>query len=1098
MKKIVSTFIVSTLVASNLLVFPVSEASGDQPESGVEIEKVLINDRHELPTYLKGRLSLPSKNAPEDIVKDYMNKSSGVTNSCKIEKKFVNEQGETVVKAQQMYKGIKIRGASQSYIIGKDGVIETISGLNIPKVKNLIKEDIKLSEKDAKEVVKKDLGREFKASDTVSVEKIIVPDNNVLKYAFSVRASFVVSVVESWEYIVDASSGKVLEKIDLLMYKNEKLTGTGYFNDIKELNGYSGTIPDVNITPKYTYSLADLSRQAPDGAATRPFKILTYNFNPPVDVEGAIADDINKYREISSDPDKNFNDREQSHSVDAHYNAGIVYEYYKDKFGRYSFDNEGADIDITCHALFRDRNGNLTPSNACYDTGSKKFYFGDGDGTEFGSFAADPETLGHEFTHAVIDSESGLEYCYQAGAISEGLADFFGEVIEAYAKNGQPDWKKMGLVTTPGTPDDAYLDYKNPEKSANSSGETFPGHMNEIYKGNGDNMGVHINAAILTKALSLMSDGGTYHNVNVNAIGIDKVATVMYKVITEYLTTFTNFSEFAEASVDAAGKIYGENSIEQKSIRAGFQAVGIINGVSQWSRISKSPFEVIPDSFNICQLGSKVYVQVGVTTDFMDGSSEFWEYDIVTNQWNKKADVITPRIMGRMVAVNNKVYVFYGVGGDFSTKLTSVDEYDPQSNKWRTVSNVPNYRDGAGIAVYNNKVYIVGGRDRSYKYVSTMDVYDPINNSWTTGLSGLTARDLVVIPISVNGVSKLYAFFGEDNSGKLNKIMAYDFNKKVWKTVGTSPITIRRPAVAQYKGKIHFVGGGKELDGLIPFNSSANGATLIYDPVTGSWDTKNIPGLPGVLGICPVYNDRLYFMGTANLTIFNGGPIMVESYDPLRINAFDNNNSVVVQWSKFDDTTNSKLYIDNQTMYNGNQTGYVYNNFLNSNGIHTMTVTQNHPIYGSISSKPLSGAYIKIGDINYDNEVSSIDFAYLKKQLLNENTLTALQKVAADLNEDGSVDSIDYAILKAYLLNRSSNCDIGGIRYILFGDVNFDGKIDSQDISVIQNALSDTSVLTVKQFAAADVDGDGKVTQNDISCINNYMVSDNYKFPVAN
>ena len=123
----------------------------------MEIQKVFINDHHKMPTYLSGRLSLPSKNAPEDIVKNYVNKSSEDTNSCKIEKKFVNEQGETVVKAQQMYKGIKIRGASQSYIIGKDGVIETISGLNIPKVKNLIKGDIKLSENDAKEAVKKDL-----------------------------------------------------------------------------------------------------------------------------------------------------------------------------------------------------------------------------------------------------------------------------------------------------------------------------------------------------------------------------------------------------------------------------------------------------------------------------------------------------------------------------------------------------------------------------------------------------------------------------------------------------------------------------------------------------------------------------------------------------------------------------------------------------------------------------------------------------------------------------------------------------------------------------------------------------------------------------
>ena len=123
-------------------------------------------------------------------------------------------------------------------------------------------------------------------------------------------------------------------------------------------------------------------------------------------------------------------------------------------------------------------------------------------------------------------------------------------------------------------------------------------------------------------------------------------------------------------------------------------------------------------------------------------------------------------------------------------------------------------------------------------------------------------------------------------------------------------------------------------------NVSANGATVIFDPVTGSWDTQNIPGLPGVLGVCPVYNDKLYFMGTASQKYGTHGPIMVEAYNPLRISAFDSNNSIAVQWSKFDDTTNSQLTIDNQVVSNGSQTGYLYNDFTNSNGKHTMVVTQ--------------------------------------------------------------------------------------------------------------------------------------------------------------
>lgn len=56
-----------------------------------------------------------------------------------------------------------------------------------------------------------------------------------------------------------------------------------------------------------------------------------------------------------------------------------------------------------------------------------------------------------------------------------------------------------------------------------------------------------------------------------------------------------------------------------------------------------------------------------------------------------------------------------------------------------------------------------------------------------------------------------------------------------------------------------------------------------------------------------------------------------------------------------------------------------------------------------------------LGDVNTDNSVDAIDFALLKKYLLDNSV--QIKFMLADMNGDGSIDSIDYALLKKKLLN---------------------------------------------------------------------------------
>lgn len=71
---------------------------------------------------------------------------------------------------------------------------------------------------------------------------------------------------------------------------------------------------------------------------------------------------------------------------------------------------------------------------------------------------------------------------------------------------------------------------------------------------------------------------------------------------------------------------------------------------------------------------------------------------------------------------------------------------------------------------------------------------------------------------------------------------------------------------------------------------------------------------------------------------------------------------------------------------------------------------------------PTSTASIKLGDVNFDDEVNSTDLTILKRFILRTYTpdysKLEMFKKAADFNEDNSVDSSDVTLLKRYILRK--------------------------------------------------------------------------------
>ena len=160
--------------------------------------------------------------------------------------------------------------------------------------------------------------------------------------------------------------------------------------------------------------------------------------------------------------------------------------------GRNSLDGEGGNIIGIINMNDSETGG---PMDNAYWNGA---YMAFGNGNKIlKPLAGALDVIGHELGHGVIDKTAGLVYRDQSGAMNESFADIFGAMID------REDWQIGEDITKPEVfPSGALRDLSNPHNGYISSKEDNwqPAHTSEIYTGEEDNGGVHINSGILNFA----------------------------------------------------------------------------------------------------------------------------------------------------------------------------------------------------------------------------------------------------------------------------------------------------------------------------------------------------------------------------------------------------------------------------------------------------------------------------------------------------------------------------------------------------------------------------------------------------------------------
>ncbi|MCT4352780.1 M4 family metallopeptidase [Streptomyces sp. Je 1-79] len=306
-----------------------------------------------------------------------------------------------------------------------------------------------------------------------------------------------------------------------------------------------------------SYTLVDSSRAM---FAKAGGQIRTYDANRKsyLDVaNGPVTEDV---KVVSSPTDRFSGTATTSGAVDAHLNAGKVYEYFKHEVGRDGIDGKGG----TIHSVVNVAQGGKDYANAFWD-GTKMVY---------GHMAGVPlsvglDVVGHEMTHGVTEHSAGLVYLNQSGALNEAISDYFGNAMETADKGvamSDPTSGLIGEYLCNGTKPLAECALRDMNDGRVAGEDYLPASLDI------DNGGVHLNSTIVSGALWDMRK-------SLDPALADKI---VYRAAQNYLTPLSGFSDMRNA-VTLAAKSLKVSRADREAIADAFDAHGIVEG---WERRS--------------------------------------------------------------------------------------------------------------------------------------------------------------------------------------------------------------------------------------------------------------------------------------------------------------------------------------------------------------------------------------------------------------------------------------------------------------------------------------------------------------------------------
>jgi bacillolysin len=276
--------------------------------------------------------------------------------------------------------------------------------------------------------------------------------------------------------------------------------------------------------------------------------------------------------------------------VDAHADAGYVYDFYFKRFGRHGLDDNNLGMLMIVHPVRRQDISTMSISvinlfylNAFY-AGGGVMVFGEGlppplvtlPGPQSWNFLAGAlDVLGHELTHGVTEFTSNLIPQGESGALNEAFSDMMGTAAEFFYQpigDGllKADYLIGEDVVTPG----------GIRSLADPGAFGDPDHYSRRFIGAADNGGVHTNSTIASHAYYLSIEGGTNRTsgLSVQGVGVanrEQIEKTFYRGFTQLMPSNATFSVASAVTIQAARDLYGAGSAAERAVTQAWAAVGV-------------------------------------------------------------------------------------------------------------------------------------------------------------------------------------------------------------------------------------------------------------------------------------------------------------------------------------------------------------------------------------------------------------------------------------------------------------------------------------------------------------------------------------------
>jgi N-acetylneuraminic acid mutarotase len=232
--------------------------------------------------------------------------------------------------------------------------------------------------------------------------------------------------------------------------------------------------------------------------------------------------------------------------------------------------------------------------------------------------------------------------------------------------------------------------------------------------------------------------------------------------------------------------------------------------------------------YGTCVFNGKILAIGGSKSFYSYLLKSIEEYDPVTDTWTYKTDMPRPRNGHSISLVDGKIYI---VGGGNAAEIphAKVDVYDPLTGDWTTAADMKTPRMNHAAVVLNGKIYTIGGMGNpspGYPALHTAEAYDPTTDTWETKADLKTERKYHAA-CTWNG--RIYVFggiTGTIGSGGvlLSSVEVYDPVTDTW-TEGTNmPTPWFGCNGIELNGKIYII-GGIVTDDLYPIPT-----VYVYNP----------------------------------------------------------------------------------------------------------------------------------------------------------------------------------------------------------------------------------------------------------------------------